>query len=343
MRKHKPSLTVPLVEETRRQPFTLPPPSSLSSLFILFPSPAESAGAESDFGAPAADTAAVQYDLHVSHPVVTPEVQSSIDAFRKVSSTNSAGERSAAHRRYGKRRRRRRQSSSRPDGPIRDHDRRGEQRRDTRAFLPLAPSDRGPPAFVVSAPCSSFSLCFLPQSLESEALVQQHPAESARFLSDQNLHRYLRARQFDLKKAHKLIMETLAWRLAYEPESISAAQVESECKTGKIRVLQQLDRHSRPIIVMDPSRENSKNHDSQLRHLVWQLERAKRKMNVRPHAEGPAADEAQAKPAFVEKYCLFINMERNSIWNSPPLKTSMETLKTLTDRLPEHLGQKNKI
>jgi hypothetical protein len=107
-------------------------------------------------------------------------------------------------------------------------------------------------------------------------------------------------------------------------------------------VLQQLDRHSRPIIVMDPSRENSKNHDSQLRHLVWQLERAKRKMNVRPHAEGPAADEAQAKPAFVEKYCLFINMERNSIWNSPPLKTSMETLKTLTDRLPEHLGQKKK-
>lgn len=173
--------------------------------------------------------------------------------------------------------------------------------------------------------------------------MQQHPAESTRFLSDQNLHRYLRARQFDLKKAHKLIMETLAWRLAYEPESISAAQVESECKTGKIRVLQQLDRHSRPIIVMDPSRENSKNHDSQLRHLVWQLERAKRKMNVRPNAEGAAVEEAQAKPAFVEKYCLFINMERNSIWNSPPLKTSMETLKTLTDRLPEHLGQKNKI
>lgn len=31
-------------------------------------------------------------------------------------------------------------------------------------------------------------------------------------------------------------------------------------------------------------------------------------------------------------------MERNSIWNSPPLKTSLETLKTLTERYPEHLG-----
>lgn len=71
------------------------PPAAAAAADADAPASAESAAAESEFGAPAADTAAVQYDLHVSHPVVTPEVQTSIDAFRKVSSTNSAGERSA--------------------------------------------------------------------------------------------------------------------------------------------------------------------------------------------------------------------------------------------------------
>jgi hypothetical protein len=59
----------------------------------------------------------------------------------------------------------------------------------------------------------------------------------------------------------------------------------------------------------------------------------------RPAGEpAPAPPAAAAEGQVVEKYCLFINMERNSIWNSPPMKTSTETLKTLTDRYPEHLG-----
>lgn len=85
------------------EPVSVPPAAAAAGVDV--PAPAESAAAESEFGAPAADTAAVQYDLHVSHPVVTPEVQTSIDAFRKVSSTRSAGrEPSAARRRRGERR-----------------------------------------------------------------------------------------------------------------------------------------------------------------------------------------------------------------------------------------------
>ena len=92
---------------------------------------------------------------------------------------------------------------------------------------------------------------------------------------------------------------------------------------------------------MDSSRENSKTHDTQIRHLIYQLERASRKMN-NPAALATSAPMHATAPAapvrFVEKYALFINMERNSIWNSPPRKTSMETLQTLTERFPEHLG-----
>lgn len=138
------------------------------------------------------------------------------------------------------------------------------------------------------------------------------------------------------------MLETLSWRLSYKPDSIRASEVESECVTGKIRVLPELDRHHRPIIVMDSSRENTKGHDSQLRHLVWQLVRAERKMNQPIPAGTVSADGTTSSvvhiPPPVEKYCLFVNMERHSIWNSPPLKTSLETLKTLTDRFPEHLG-----
>ena len=107
---------------------------------------------------------------------------------------------------------------------------------------------------------------------------------------------YLRARQFDISKSSKLLVESLTWRLAYKPASITAKEVEPECATGKIRVLPELDRHNRPILVLDSSRENSKNHDSQLRHLVWQLERAKSKMNQH-QGGGP-------KSTPVEKYCL---------------------------------------
>lgn len=137
------------------------------------PVPAESAAAGSEFGAPAADTAAVQYDLHVSHPVVTPEVQTSIDAFRKVRfDEQRRRDSSAARRRHGQRRHRRRQSSSRPDGPFRDQDRKGEPRRDTRASPPLAPSDRAPPA-----------LLFLPFALLSPFAPTRSPSSRRRWCS----------------------------------------------------------------------------------------------------------------------------------------------------------------
>jgi hypothetical protein len=212
--------------------------------------------------APAASSSLVQFDQHVSHPPITAEVRTAIDALRA--------------------------------------------------------------------------------AVQQEKVYTDNSVDAAHFLTDQNLHRYLRARQFDQVKAKKLLLESLTWRLAYHPERITAAEVEHECATGKIRVLQQLDVHGRPIIVMDSSRENNQGkHDSNIRHLVWQLERAERKMNGedRPAGEAaPAPPAAAAEGQVVEKYCLFINMERNSIWNSPPMKTSTETLKTLTDRYPEHLG-----
>ncbi len=40
----------------------------------------------------------------------------------------------------------------------------------------------------------------------------------------------------------------------------------------------------------------------------------------------------------VEKYVLFINLTNYSFFNSPPIKTTLETVKTLVSRYPEHMG-----
>jgi len=177
------------------------------------------------------------------------------------------------------------------------------------------------------------------EAVKADPLYAKHQSECDHFLSEQNLHRYLRARQFDQVKAKKLLLESLAWNVTYQPERITAASVEHECVTGKIRVLQELDIHGRPIIVMDSSRENNhKQHESNIRHLVWQLVRAERKMNGADRAPDAPLPAVPGGNTPVEKYALFVNMERHSIWNSPPMQTSKETLKTLTERFPEHLG-----
>lgn len=64
-----------------------------------------------------------------------------------------------------------------------------------------------------------FSPVFL-QINEVRRLVGTFPEKLSTFSSDASISRYLRAQNWNVKKATKLLKETLKWRLEYKPEAI---------------------------------------------------------------------------------------------------------------------------
>jgi len=73
---------------------------------------------------------------------------------------------------------------------------------------------------------------------------------------------------------------------------------------------------------MKPRHENSKNHEGNVKHLVYNMERA---IAVMMEKTGK------------EKVILLIDYKGFSFFNSPPMKTSMEILHILQDHYPERL------
>jgi hypothetical protein len=135
------------------------------------------------------------------------------------------------------------------------------------------------------------------------------------------LHRYLRARQYDVNKALALLHGTLVWRGTMRPDTLRAVDMETEAVTGKIRH-GTLDRHGRPIVVLDNTVENHvSGRDGQMRFLVFNFTRAERLM----------------KPG-VDKYVVFIHLENFSFMNMPPMATTLETCNIVLFHFPERLG-----
>ncbi|XP_072980274.1 uncharacterized protein [Typha angustifolia] len=140
------------------------------------------------------------------------------------------------------------------------------------------------------------------------------------FCSDASVSRYLRARNWNVEKASKMLKETVKWRLEYKPEKIRWEDVAHEAETGKTYRADYLDRHGRTVLVMRPGFQNTKSAKGQIRYLIYCMENAI--LNLAPDQE---------------QMVWLIDFQG---WTmaSVSVKITRETAHVLQDYYPERLG-----
>ncbi|KAM2926513.1 hypothetical protein FF1_043869 [Malus domestica] len=103
---------------------------------------------------------------------------------------------------------------------------------------------------------------------EVKKLIGPLPDKLSIYCSDACISRYLRARNWNVKKATKMLKATLKWRSEYKPEEIRWEEIAREAETGKIYRTNYFDKHGRPVLVMRPRCQNSKSTKGQIKYLV---------------------------------------------------------------------------
>ncbi|ORY34576.1 CRAL-TRIO domain-containing protein [Naematelia encephala] len=148
-----------------------------------------------------------------------------------------------------------------------------------------------------------------------------HPWEK-RFLADPGCHpRYCRAAKWKFEDAKKRIKETLEWRREFKPELIQPGDVGIEAETGKI-ILTGFDADARPILYMRPGRENTETSPRQIRHLIYNLERA-----------------IDFMPPGQEQVAIIIDYKSATSQSNPSISTGRKVLNILQNHYVERLGR----
>lgn len=142
----------------------------------------------------------------------------------------------------------------------------------------------------------------------------------SRYCSDASIARHLRARNWNVKKATKMLKETLKWRLEFKPEEIRWEDIASEAESGKIYRSNIVDKKGRTVLVMRPCRQNSNSVIGQMKYLVYCMENAI--FNLPPNQEQMIW--------LVD----FLNFNLSNI----SVKLTKETANVLQNQYPERLG-----
>jgi hypothetical protein len=140
------------------------------------------------------------------------------------------------------------------------------------------------------------------------------------FLSDDSLSRFLRARNWNVPKASKMLKAAVKWRLAFKPETICWDDISEEAETGKIYTADYKDKLGRTVLVLRPGLENTTSATGQIKYLVYSLEKAI--MNL--------TDDQEKMVWLTDFQCWTLG--------STPLKVTRETVNVLQDCYPERLG-----
>eukprot|EP00850_Spirogloea_muscicola_P002566 SM000010S04204 [mRNA] locus=s10:258012:260107:+ [translate_table: standard] len=156
---------------------------------------------------------------------------------------------------------------------------------------------------------------------ELRAALGNLTGRDAIYCTDACLRRYLRARHWNPRKAEKMLRETLKWRRHFKPEEITWEDIEHEGETAKMYKASFLDRTGRTVLIMCPGRQNTSDHDGQMRHLAYCLE-----------------DAIISLPPDQEQMVWLIDFRGWTFRSSPPMRSSRETLNILQNHYPERLG-----
>ncbi|KAF8404557.1 hypothetical protein HHK36_009444 [Tetracentron sinense] len=146
------------------------------------------------------------------------------------------------------------------------------------------------------------------------------PDKLSMYCSDASISRHLKARNWNVKKATKLLKETLKWRFEYKPEEIRWGEVAHEAETGKIYRSNYIDKYGRTVLVMRPSCQNTKSTKGQIRYLVYCMENAI--LNLPPDQE----------------QMVWLIDFRGFNKSNISVKVTLETAHVLQDHYPERLG-----
>lgn len=149
--------------------------------------------------------------------------------------------------------------------------------------------------------------------------------------------RHFRASKGDLTRAIESVKSTLQWREEFGVDAIVnclepngdqelAAIIRAENATGKI-YSRGYDSTGRVLMYMRPARENTNIEIDNMRHLVWQMEKA------------IACTRRKSRELGQErtKINLMIDYAGFKLRDTPPMSTTKYTLKILQDMYPEIL------
>jgi hypothetical protein len=143
--------------------------------------------------------------------------------------------------------------------------------------------------------------------------------KQVQYCSDDCLLRYLKARDWDVKKAYTMIMNTLKWRDEFKPDEIQASELTFEASSGKT-VRYGFDNTGCPVVYITPARENSTDYEKNMKLLVYTIERA-----------------IESMPEGVEQMIWVLHFDGYTAKNAPPLSICRETLNILSNHYPERL------
>ncbi|GAX24055.1 hypothetical protein FisN_26Lh127 [Fistulifera solaris] len=162
-----------------------------------------------------------------------------------------------------------------------------------------------------------------------------HPDERDQLLTDpQMIVRFYRASKGHVTTTLQQLRLALQWRREFQVEALCRASpkdplgrlLQRENATGKIYV-RGYDAHGRALVYMRPARENTHNEHDQMRHLVYNLEKA----------IACTRRESGKRGKQLEKVILLIDYEGWSLTNAPPMSTTKATLHILQHMYPERM------